>query len=257
MTRTCRQCDKPTLLDAFSGEGGAGVGYRNAGFCVTPADKSQARLDRYPKDCGLVFPVHGDAVAYIIKHGHDYTAIHASPTCTGYSQGTVAIPDRVARYDRLIPAVREALQIAGRPYVIENVYGARRELRNPLMLCGRMFDLTATDDDGTKLTLDRHRMFETSGFPLMAPEHQPHNWQHNRANGVQVAGAYGGARRDKTEARQIRKGGYVPSVDVMRALLGTPWMSETGCKLSIPPAYTEYIGTQLLDHLSAPSRLPW
>lgn len=65
---------------------------------------------------------------------------------------------------------------------------------------------------------------------------------------MQCAGAYGGARRDKVEARTIRKGGYVPGTDVMRELLGTPWMSEKGCQLSIPPAYTEHIGAQLLAH---------
>lgn len=41
----------------------------------------------------------------------------------------------------------------------------------------------------------------------------------------------------------------MPSVDVQRELLGTPWMSEKGCQLSIPPTYTTYIGLQLLEHL--------
>lgn len=64
---------------------------------------------------------------------------------------------------------------------------------------------------------------------------------------VQVAGAYGGARRDKHEARHVRKGGYVPkSLYVLRQLLGTPWMTEEGCFLSIPPAYTAWIGQHLL-----------
>jgi DNA (cytosine-5)-methyltransferase 1 len=68
---------------------------------------------------------------------------------------------------------------------------------------------------------------------------------------LQVAGSYGGARRDKWEAKHIRGGGYVPSVEVQRQILGTPWMSEKGCQLSIPPAYTEHIGTQLLAHLES------
>lgn len=245
----CPLCGRPALLDAFSGGGGAGKGYMRAGFCVRPIDKSKARLDEYPIDCLAARPERGDAVDFILRYGHKYAAIHASPTCTGYSQGTVAIPDRVARYDRLIPAVREALQIAGRPYVIENVYGARHELRDPVLLCGRMFGLTAVDQDGTRLTLDRHRMFEVSGFPLMVPEHIPHGWVSNRRDGIQVAGAYGGARRDKREAREERKGGYVPSVGVMRDLLGIDWMGEAGLKLSIPPAYSQFIGAQLLEHI--------
>jgi DNA (cytosine-5)-methyltransferase 1 len=247
----CPECGRPRLLDTFAGEGGAGQGYMRAGFCVDAVDTSSARLSHYPRDCPAQKRVVGDAIAYTLTRGHEYAALHGSPTCTGYSAGTRAIPDRVSRYDRLIGAVREAFQTIGLPYVIENVAGARAELRNPVMLCGRMFDLTATDDDDTPLTLDRHRLFECHGFPVMVPEHVPHGWKSDRRDRVQVAGSYGGARRDKREAREIRKGGYVPaSLEVQRALLGTPWMSEKGCQLSIPPAYTQHIGEQLLAHVA-------
>lgn len=242
--KTCSFCGRPKLLDAFAGEGGAGKGYMRAGFCVTPVDTSRARLDNYPIGCVRGGPVRADAIEYIAEHGHKYAAGHGSPTCTGYSRGTAAIPDRLSRYDRLIGATREAFLIAGIEFVIENVADARPELRNPVLLCGRQFNLTAVDDDGTPLVMDRHRLFETS-FPVMAPEHPKHD------RSVQVAGSYGGARRDKREAREVRKGGYVPSAAVQRDLLGTPWMSEKGCQLSIPPVYTEHIGTQLLAHLNA------
>jgi DNA (cytosine-5)-methyltransferase 1 len=247
----CHFCGRPRLLDAYSGEGGAGEGYRRAGFCVTAVDNNQARLDNYwAADCPGAERICGDAIMFILAHGPEYAAVHTSPTCTGYSQGTVAILDRVARYDRLIAATREALVIANRPYVIENVYGARRELHTPALLCGRMFGLSTVDTDGTKLTLDRHRMFETNWLYL-PPEHDPHGWVTNRRQGLQVAGAYSGARRDKREAREERKGGYVPKdVNVLRELLGTPWMTEKGCQLSIPPVYAEHIGTQLVEVVS-------
>lgn len=240
--RTCHVCGRPKLLDAFAGEGGAGVGYQRAGFCVTAVDTSAARLSRYPLACPGAKAVRGDAIEFIVHRGHEFAAGHGSPTCTGYSRGTAAIPDRFERYDRLIPAVRWAFQMAEVPHVIENVADARPELRDPILLCGRMFGLSAIDDDGTPLVMDRHRLFETS-FYVLAPEHEKHDRR------VQVAGSYGGARRDKREAREIRKGGYVPSVEVQRALLGTPWMSEKGCQLSIPPAYTEWIGRDLLAYL--------
>jgi DNA (cytosine-5)-methyltransferase 1 len=230
---------KPRLLDLFCGEGGAGMGYSRAGFDVFGVDLAPARLSRYPFAWAM-----GDAIAFLLDYGHTFDAIHASPTCTGYSRGTAAVPNRLEKYDRLIAATREALEIIGRPYVIENVADARPELRDPVLLCGRMFGLTATDDDGTPLVMDRHRLFETSGFPMLAPEHVKHD------RSVQVAGSYGGARRDKREAREIRKGGYVPSADVQRELLGTPWMSEKGCQLSIPPVFTEFIGAQLIDALA-------
>lgn len=249
--KTCTTCGRPRLLDAFSGEGGAGVGYQRAGFCVDAIDRvpdrkthrgQEARLRNYPVDCPAAQRICTDAVVYIAEHGHEYAAGHGSPTCTGYSRGTAAIPGRLEKYDRLIGATREAFLIAGIAYVIENVEDARPELESPILLCGRQFDLRAIDDDGMPLVMDRHRLFE-SNVLLLAPEHLPHD------TSLQVAGSYGGARRDKREAREIRKGGYVPSVDVMRELLATPWMSEKGCQLSIPPAYSEHIGRQLLEQI--------
>jgi DNA (cytosine-5)-methyltransferase 1 len=231
---------KPRLLDLFCGEGGAGMGYHHAGFEVVGVDNAPARLRHYPFECH-----EGDAIAYLLQHGHEYDAIHASPPCTGYSRGTAAIPDRLTRYDRLIAATREALEIVGKPYVIENVADARPELRDPVLLCGRQFGLTATDDDGTPLVMDRHRLFECAGFPVMVPEHVPHDPR------LQVAGVYGGARRDKHEARYVRKGAYVPpNLEVLRKLIGAPWMTQTGCFLSIPPVYTEHIGAQLIAHIN-------
>ena len=234
---------RPRLLDAFCGEGGASVGYHRAGFDVVGVDNSEARLALYPFTCH-----QGDAVEFILAHGHEYDVIHASPPCTGFSRGTAALPDRLTRYDRLIGATREALLIAGRHYVIENVEDAGTELRGPMRLCGFEFGLGAVDDDGTVLRMKRHRLFESSVF-LAGAGGCP---GHPRKGGPQIAGAYGGARRDKVEARLVRKGGYVPkSLDVLRALLGTPWMSETGCFLSIPPVYTEHVGAQLLAHIES------
>jgi len=178
----CSHCGRFRHLDTYGGEGGAGEGYRRAGFCVSTVERNKNRLANYPIDCPSAWALRNDAILIIVKYGRTYASISASPTCTGYSQGTVAIPDRVTKYDRLIAATREALLGTGRPYVIENVYGARKELINPVMLCGRQFGLQAIDEDGIKVTLDRHRMFETN-WPVMVPEHVPHGWKYNREHG--------------------------------------------------------------------------
>lgn len=228
------------VLDLFCGEGGAAMGYHRAGFEVFGVDNSQARLELYPFESA-----HGDALEFLVKHGHEFDAIHASPPCTGYTRGTVAIPDRLDRYDRLIGVTRRMLQMFDKPYVIENVEGARSELVAPLTICWTHFNEpgSVVDEDGTPLWMRRHRLFESNVWPIWA------SGACNHPADMQCAGAYGGARRDKNEARHIRHGGYVPSVDIMRELLGTPWMSEKGCQLSIPPAYTEHIGRQLADWL--------
>jgi DNA (cytosine-5)-methyltransferase 1 len=217
------------------------MGYHRAGFDVFGVDTSAARLERYPFPC-----FRDDALEFVLEAGDTFDFIHASPPCQAYSRATVAMDGREARYDRLIANTREVLRATGVPYVIENVRDARPELENTFLLCGRMFGLEAVDDDGTRLVLDRHRVFESNLLLSPPVVHYPHR------RGVQVAGVYGGARRDKDEARNIRGGGYVPSsLRVLRDLLDTPWMSRQGCYLAIPPAYSEHIGAQVLWQIEA------
>lgn len=211
-------------------------------------DTNPAHLEAYPVDCPNALQVCTDAVAFIADNGHSYAFLHNSPTCTGYSQGTAALPDRLARYDRLIGVTREACLSTGRPYVIENVVSkdTRAELVDPVMLCWTEFYRPGSvlDSDGTPLWARRHRLFE-SNVPLF----RAGGCQHPK--GMQCAGLYGAARRDPWEARHIRKGGYVPpSIDVLRALADIDWVwDEEALFLAIPPAYTEHIGRQVLDHI--------
>lgn len=235
------------MLDLFCGEGGATVGYQRAGFTVTGVDL---------KDVGARYPgsfVLGDALAYLAEHGHEYDAIHASPPCQAYSIATAGNQAARGKHRRLIAATRELLALTGRPWVIENVQQARSELRDPIMLCGRMFDLATQDEDGEPLVLDRHRLFESS-VPLVAPAHPRHDRQ-------QVAGVYTGGRARKPGAtaaehrhdcRVNRRGGYVPaSREVRQRLLGIDWMTDKGMAESIPPAYAEHVGHQLAAHVRA------
>ena len=235
------------LLDLFCGEGGAAAGYIAAGWEVTGVDLEPRVGRRYPAEF-----IAGDALAYLAAHGHEYDAIHASPPCQGYSIATAGNPAARAKRKRLIAATRELLTVTGKPWVIENVEQARSQMNAPVLLCGRMFGLGANDEDGLPLVLDRHRLFE-SNIPLAAPPHPKHGNE-------QVAGVYGGSRRsslpnatpadDRYAARHERHGGYVPrSKRVQQALLGIDWMTIRGMQESIPPAYSAWVGTQLLNHL--------
>ena len=222
------------VLDLFCGEGGAAKGYADAGYDVFGVDTDQTRLAHYPYDCDSA-----DAIAYVCAHGWEYDLIHASPPCTAFSRGTAGVPGRYLKYDRLIAATRDALEGCGTPYIIENVADAKNEMRTPILLCGRMFGLHTHDTDGRLLVLDRHRLFE-SNLPLRAPQHP----EHHRGK-ITVAGAYGGARNDKREARHVRAGGYVPHPTIQKRLLQIDWMSNRGLQLAIPPAFTTYLGRQV------------
>ena len=253
----CPEDGLPMVDDVFSGEGGATAGLMRAGFCVTAVDNDKNRLKYNPAQ----HKVEADAIEFIVDQGHRFLFGWGSPTCTGYSRGTVAIPDRIAKYDRQIAATREAFEMTGRPWVIENVEGAMHlgELRPDLLLCGRMFGLEADDLDGEHLTLDRHRVFEAS-FPIPQPEHPIHGQE-------QVAGVYGGGRRavrrpketfvqvavrDRYAAKHERKGGYVPrDPGVMEQMLDIDWpMTVRGLQLCIPPVYAEHIGKAAWAHLT-------
>lgn len=260
------------ILDAFCGRGGAGAGYLSRGHEVDGVDIHDYS-DQYP---GLFF--QDDAVDFIATFGKHYDFIHMSAPCQYWTRGNA--PKRAAGtnpHPRLIAAAREAALATGRPFVIENVEDAAAELKDPILLCGRMFGLSATDTDGCPLIMDRHRLFE---FGNMTRPQEPRHVRHKRTTGIgfldlsdyavkqssatirkalaanyprvltgqpHVAGAYGGARRDKWEAKYDRRGGYVPaSLTVLQELMGTPHITdEQGIFESIPPAYSAWVIDQV------------
>lgn len=224
------------LLDLCGCEGGAAAGYQRAGFHVTSVDLDGAALKRNPADRKC----RGEALEFLQWNWSEFDAIHASFPCQRWAAN--GANSNAEQWPDLITPGRELLNDTGLPWVMENV--AKAPLRRDLVLCGSMFDLTAVDTDGTTLHLRRHRVFE-SNVPLSAPRPCSH------PRGVQVAGVYGGARKDKVEARTVRKGGYVPpDADVQSALLGgVDWMTGKGRRECIPPIYAEHIGRQLIAYL--------
>jgi DNA (cytosine-5)-methyltransferase 1 len=143
-----------------------------------------------------------------------------------------------------VDPTRAALAASGLPYVIENVPGA--PLLNPLTLCGTEFDLVAPDLDGVLLHLKRHRLFESNVFLYGAGGCRCLAF---KDRGIGVGGVYGGGSDDRENAKTVRRGGYTPTKPVAAALLGVDWMTLHGLSQCIPPAYTEWIGAQLLTYL--------
>lgn len=231
---------RPLVIDTFCKAGGAARGYARAGFDVIGIDIEPQPNYPFPffqGDALALFPVF--AKHYQEDEGRIVLA-HGSPPCQAFTAGNRTLRARgLSEHVNLIPQTREMFQAAGVPYVIENVEAARPHLVDPILLCGRHFGRGAFDTDGEWLTLDRHRLFETSWAATAPASCRPHKR-------VQVAGLYGGARRDKVEARTVRHGGYVPkSLDVLADLLGVPRGSMTEYEMfeAIPPDFTCYFGT--------------
>jgi DNA (cytosine-5)-methyltransferase 1 len=206
---------RPRLLDLFSCEGGAATGYAAAGFEVVGVD-----IDAQPR---YPFEHHvADAMEFPLD---GFDVIHASPPCQAYSNMSNR---HGSSSPRLIAAVRERLQQAGMPWVIENVVGARSELNNPLLLTGEMFGLR----------VHRPRLFESNVLLLSPPAVR------RQADPVAVYG-----RREDRRRLFTRKDGSelrAASLDEAREAMGMPWASWNGCREAIPPAYTRHIGEQLM-----------
>lgn len=229
---------KPSALDVFCCQGGVAKGYRRAGF------KTIVGIDRV--DYGHRYPfrfIQGDAIAYLSDSTflRQFSFIHASPPCQEHS---ISKHSHSAVHDDFLVETRELCEASGLPYVIENVEGA--PMKNPLMLCGTEFGLTAPDTDGEILYLRRHRLFE-SNVPLVGKRRGGCRCAVMEARGYRCGGVYGGGSTDKWHARYVRQGGYTPAKSVREALLGIDWMTLYGLSQSIPPAYTEFIGKQILE----------
>jgi DNA (cytosine-5)-methyltransferase 1 len=118
------------------------------------------------------------------------------------------------------------LQATSKPYVIENVPGA--PLRNPITLCGTMFDLLVI----------RHRIFETNP-PLYWP---PAPCRHTRP--VVKCG-----RPPDPDKHYHSVIGNFSNVAFAQQAMGIDWMTQDELAQAIPPAYTEWIGKQLLKEM--------
>lgn len=240
--------DQPVIIDGYCGEGGAGEGYSRAGFFVLGVDHLPRMRHKYPHaflawemEALLKDLIKGKRFTWRTKKNQYFSvgldqvaALHVSPPCQGYS---ITKFSHDTYYPKRVDAVRELLLATGLPYVIENVEGA--PLRDPICLCGSHFGLRATDTEGEEIKLQRHRLFE-SNVPLLSPG------PHNHDSSVRTAGVYGGGRAKKADKYH---GGYVPLASVRRELMGAPWMTQRGLSEAIPPAYTEFVGKQLMEAL--------
>jgi DNA (cytosine-5)-methyltransferase 1 len=210
---------RPRLLDLFCGAGGAAMGYHRAGFDVIGVDIEPQ--PRYPFEFhqadALEFPLGG------------FDVIHASPLCQMWSAYRRARPEKGdEHYVNLIPQTRERLIATGLPYIIENVEGARFELINPVRLCGT----------GFALDVERHRRFE-SNVPLIGMP---------CAHGRNKARFPRGSRHIRpNDRRTVAIGEWRIPVPMQQAAIGIDWMTVPEMSQAIPPAYTEFLGRQVLD----------
>ena len=157
--------------------------------------------------------VQADALEYLEENGHRFGFIHASPPCQKFSNVLLFHFGYRDKKPDLLTPTKEALESLGGPYAIENVPGA--PLPESVMLCGSMFGLA----------VQRHRYFECSPRIWFSPATCQHN-----GSAVPVYG-------------------HFANVPGAQRAMGIDWMGQADLAQAIPPAYTEWIGRQMIKLL--------
>jgi len=214
-------------LDLFCGAGGAAAGYHRAGFEVTGVDNKPQhhypfRFIQYDAMKILSAWQIPGFLESIFGDDHHFDLVHLSPPCQGYSWSVA--PHNKTNFSRYIDQARLYLSSISIPYVLENVFGARSHMINPLLLCGSMFCLP----------IRRHRLFELSpGLFFMTP-----HCSHPRKT-IHISGS------------TKHKGLYSPEPSLYQRsiAMGIDWMTDRELSEAIPPAYTEFIGEHMIDYL--------
>lgn len=227
------------MLDLFCGAGGAAKGYHDAGFDVLGVDIDPQ--PRYPFEFWQQDAL--EVLREIPINRHDgrgkgfleieqFSAIHASPPCQAFTtmsnrwRGEGGVADS---HPDLIAEVRILLLATGLPYVIENVAGARGEMHLPITLHGGMFGLGVY----------RPRLFETS-VQIAAPPYADQPKNPLGIYGQKHDGRRLWTRKDGTEQRAPK------NLEDARKAMDIDWMEWRELAESIPPAYTEWIGKQII-----------
>lgn len=212
------------LLDLFCGGGGAAVGYAKAGFEVVGVDiatQPSYPYEKYELTDAMTFPLEG------------FDAFHASPPCQDHSVLRSRTQVEHGTGWMLEGTIRR-LQATNKPWVVENVEGAKFPPDLFVMrLCGSSFGLR----------VQRHRLFASNVFL------QGRSCEHKaqRRSGP-VLGVYGHGGTWKRTAPG--GGGMKVSGQAAADALGvTHTTNQAVLSQAIPPAYTEWIGGQLLEHL--------
>lgn len=215
---------RPRLLDLFSGAGGAAVGYHRAGFEVVGVDIRPQ--PNYP------FEHHvADALTYPLD---GFDVVHASPPCQDHSALSSLHPRRGTGW--MLDAILERLGAGGTPYVVENVVGADGPVAvgvYRVLLCGSAFGLS----------IRRHRWF-WSNVALLVPgcDHAA-----QRGHLVGVYGASDGAHPEGFKHPGTKRGPRQATTAEAREVMGMLWARRRReITEAIPPAYTEFIGRQLM-----------
>ena len=150
---------RPVVLDLFCGGGGAGTGLLRGGFKTVVGVDNADHSKSYVHEAGMIF-LKMDVFHVKVEDVQKFDFIWASPPCQ-FASTLVNNNHRLKFQDKwvsegkhinLIDRTRSFLVKTNVPFVMENVGGAKKYLKDPFCLCGTMFNLGVF----------RHRFFESN-----------------------------------------------------------------------------------------------
>ena len=201
------------ILDLCCGEGACSVGYYRAASKIKTGRNIRIEIvgiDIRPMKRYPFEFIQADACSLDYEFLDTFDFIHASPPCKPYTRLY-----RFSKYDMdktFLHRVLMMLEASGKPYVVENVPQA--PIRADIQLDGTMFDLP----------IKRRRIFQTN-----VP-----------------ASKYPQRTRYSENYEVVTVAGNSSTLEAASKALGIDWMSAKGIREAIPPAYTEWIGLQVL-----------
>ncbi len=217
------------------------MGYHRAGFEVVGVDLHPQ--PRYP------FKFHqADAMTFPLD---GFDVIHASPPCQDHSSlkaVVLAAGGKEHGTGQLLMQTLERLP-KNLPFVVENVEGACFDGYYHFRLCGSSFGLD----------LRRHRKFASNH--LFLPPPCDHAWQTPRFPSLDkrrkralssVVSVHGGGQHGRALATVVGVHGHINysgEAELRRRAMEIDWMNNYELTQAIPPAYTEWIGLQLIERL--------
>jgi DNA (cytosine-5)-methyltransferase 1 len=227
------------VLDLFCCAGGAATGYARAGYDVVGVD-----IDPQPHYPFPFIQLDALQVMRVLNRGlsvhgfylDDFDLIHASPPCqlfTMYNNVKSIKESTSEKYLNLIPQTGNLLLSSGKPYVIENVMGARKILRNPIRLCGTSFGIPVR----------RHRLFELGGWTNVSASP---SCDHGRFTERRFPGS-----SNRPNGRTVCNiGEYRVPLTVQKECMTVDW-KVTLRELSemVPPPITQWIGEQFNEYM--------
>lgn len=219
------------VLDLFCCAGGAAVGYHRA-FAAAGYAVDITGVDTMPQKHYPFRFIQADAMTFPLD-GYDF--IHASPPCQDHSSASAIHPGLTHATGWMLAATYERFQQLRCPWIIENVNTAK--MQHPVILCGTMF----------ALPLIRHRKFDSSHLLY------PHGRCQHHGNEI---GVYGHSvwqldKAPRTARRDGRKRAGTVSADMGNTAMDIDWMTRDELAQAIPPAYTQFLGSQIAAIIAA------